>query len=160
MVFDMICELKIYIKGENKKVKSIKEYVVIDYQDENVTHYHYEDEDGAHYDDLSSFLQCHILGFCGCGMPESNLEFIYHLLLLKQKWSDRELNYHSYNEELTKYLTNNIEHIKWFLDYWLDKKNITTHGGNVSGSWVDDRNFFDALKQWKKENDKENKNND
>jgi hypothetical protein len=110
---------------------------------------YYEDDQGCYYEDLTVFLQCHILGFCGCGAPNKLLSLIFDLLLMKEEWSNNDhIDYKQYENKVTEYLLKNIETVKWFFDYFLDKKDITTHGGNVSGSWVDDDNFMDALRVW------------
>lgn len=128
-------------------MKPIFEYLKVE---ANGCH-HYEDENGLHYETLEDFLQISVLGFCGCGDPEAVLKLFYDLLKLKEKWKDRwdeENAWTNYNEEKNKYLFENMEKVSWFFDYLLDKKEITTHGGNVSASWIDDDNFFDALKMW------------
>lgn len=119
---------------------------------------HYEDEDGAYYDNLEDLLQIHVLGFCGCGLPTDNLKFIYDLLILKEEYKKDESNdsFTEYHKKLSNYIMENIYSVIWFMDYWLDNKSITTHGGNVSGGWIDDDNFFDALKLWHDEYKKQN----
>lgn len=128
-------------------MKPIKEYIK-----EDDHGHHYEDENGCYYDDLESFLQCHVLGFCGCGNPETVLKLIHGLVMLKEFWSEKRFDYKIYDEYRTKFILENIESVKWFFDYFLEKKDITTHGGNVSGSWIDDINFLEAITLWHEEN--------
>jgi hypothetical protein len=129
-------------------LKSLKEYEVVDYEDEEVRYFHYEDESGSYYESLEIFLQSHVLGFCVCGDPQANLKLIYDLIILKEKWSNKEIGYNEYDLIRNQYLSENIDSIGWFFDYFLDKHKITTHGGNVSGSWIDDENFLEAIKLW------------
>lgn len=118
---------------------------------ENKFGLYYESEDGVEYDDLESFLQSHVMGFCGCGSPASNLELIYELISFKELLHNKKLSFADYNEKVKNYLVENIENVRWFFDYFLDKKDMTEHGGNVSGGWLCDENFFNALKIWHEE---------
>jgi hypothetical protein len=115
----------------------------------------YYDDAGAYYDTLEDFLQIYILGFCGCGHRSAVLKLIHDLVMLKKDWmSSERYDWTTYNDLLTKYLIENISSIRWFFDYFLDKKEITCHGGNVSGGWVDD-NFLEAIKLWHTEYESE-----
>lgn len=113
--------------------------------------FHYEDDEGCYHEDIESLLSSGILGFCGCGSPESNLEFIYTLLTLKEQKFKDEITYEEYNNKIKEYLQNNIDNITLFFLYFLDHKKITEHGSSVYGQWVKDENFFNALKEWYKE---------
>jgi hypothetical protein len=136
-------------------MKPITEYQKKD----EIGNIYYEDEEGLYYETLENFLQIKVLGFCGCGDPESVLTLIHDLLIIKEKisnidhtnksYNDLQPIYESFRQEKHKLFSDNLEAIEWYFEYLLDKKDITTHGGNVSGSWIDDENFFEALKLWK-----------
>lgn len=132
-------------------MKPLKDYIK---EDEHGIQ-RYEDEDGVEYRDLTSLLQSHALGFCGCGDPETVLNLIHGLIKLKQKRCADTANisdaWFEYRYGMKAYLIENIDAVMWFFDYLLDEKEITTHGGNVSGSWIDDHNFVAALEVWAKE---------
>jgi hypothetical protein len=137
-------------------MKPLKEYVKID--EYGISHY--EDEEGCHYDNLTDLLQIKGLGFCGCGLPEDTLEFVYGLISISEKArTERDgLNYEQsiklYEKEKAEkrqYFLSNIETVELFFSYFLDREGITTHGGSVYGAWLDDENFFEALKIWHEE---------
>ncbi len=90
------------------------------------------------------------LGFCGCGNPNKVFVFIKKLLDLKIN-KDRAYKdninswYEDYSAALDKLFAENTDNLMWLVEYVLDDKEITSHGGNVSGSWVEDLEFKNML---------------
>lgn len=81
-------------------------------------------------------------GFCGCGDPESALQFLLEILQLIKDRADAANNTEKYNK-----LYEDIEeklHFKstpglfWLFLYMLDQKGLTEHGGTVRGCWLTD----------------------
>lgn len=124
-------------------------------------------------DDLKDTLIVDHLKWCGCGSPSDALQFIYKFIsltidqqartrpqidnledgsvkdekILLKEWSD----IYEENEEQKKNLViNNWKSVLWIIYYILDEKKIFSHGGNVSGGWLDNHKFFDLLTQWNK----------
>lgn len=102
------------------------------------------------------------LGFCGCGMPEESLKFIYELL----EWIKFRHSFEgaSFGEEWDKHwidvdkkfdslIESNKYGFMFTLFYFLDDKRITTHGGSVPG-WLDDETFFNELKTYVNANER------
>jgi len=90
------------------------------------------------------------LGFCGCGAPEKCFILIKSILDLKIKArsdckNDINTWYSDYDLSLKELLSKNVDALMWIVEYLLDDKHITSHGGNVSGSWLDDLEFKELL---------------
>lgn len=99
------------------------------------------------------------LDFCGCGDNDEAFIFIKKLLDLKTKkysecgqntkkevsFEDSKKFIQNYFEELEQIKKENIEAMFWIVEYLLDAKGITSHGGAVSSSWVVDFNFKELL---------------
>ena len=98
----------------------------------------YVDVNGCHHDDAKSFLQCHILGFCGCGAPEDSLRYIRdclrHIANLKQV-HEKQATYEAWGNE-GKELMGRAE---YFTRYVLDQKGLTEHGTSIKGAWLTDK---------------------
>ena len=110
----------------------------------------YEDSDGCWHEDVESFLQSGILGFCGCGMPEDNLLYVLRgLELIDEKRPDVGGNawYVGHRARLTEHFkTSGAE---YFFFYWCDKQGFTEHGGSVPG-WLtpDGDTLLALLREW------------
>lgn len=101
----------------------------------------FEDAEGCWHEDAGSLLQTGILKFCGCGVPEGNLDYIRGGLELIAEphpahhgdwdawWKDREAR-------VLAHFGN--ERAKYFFYYWADKEGLTEHGGSVPG-WLTDK---------------------
>lgn len=87
----------------------------------------YLDEEGVSHRSKKSYLQTQILGFCGCGDPDSAMIFVRDILrLLKErKWLD---------DEMKQKLPN--DGIYYFVLYVLDSMKLTEHGSSVGCSWL------------------------
>ena len=78
------------------------------------------DENEVFYRDKAEYFQVGVLGFCGCGDLESNLNYIKKMLQMldEQRWGD---------PDDTAYM---------FFVYWADGAGLTEHGSTVRCSWL------------------------
>ena len=91
----------------------------------------YYDEHGACYEDAEEFICTYILGFCGCGMPDSALEHVYKALQLVA--IRHKMKYEEWADKCREVFANHgAEYFMW---YYLDNKGFTEHGGSVPG-WL------------------------
>src|SRR5580692_10037353 len=134
-------------------MKNIEEYKVIDFKiidfkDGTFCAFHYETEDGCVHNDIQSLL-IKKLPMCGCGNPEENLEFIYNMISIH---IEENIKYEDRQEKIKNYLQNNWEKSYQFFLNVLNTINgdsrLLTHGGSIYGSWIDDKNMWNALQQW------------
>ena len=103
----------------------------------------YLDPEGCHHDDAESYIQCYVLGFCGCGMAETNLRYVRdclrHIANLRLVWEkekpESEAAYKEWDEAGKKLMGN----AEYFTRYVLDQKELTEHGGSVGGAWLTDK---------------------
>jgi hypothetical protein len=95
----------------------------------------------SYYKDNLKNILSKVLGFCGCGDPESTMVFIKKFLDLKQELHENIIKYDEYEKLRIMLFESHPQEIMWIIEYLLDDKRITTHGGNVSGSWIDDEAF-------------------
>ena len=117
-------------------------------------------------EDIESHLMADKLQFCCCGDPPAVLELVFKFIKLQLKQRDEKApafqgkEWEEYcnrkREEKRKFVVDNVDAIIWFLYYVLDEKNIFTHGGNVSGAWLDDTEFFDLITRWNERQKHEN----
>jgi hypothetical protein len=101
----------------------------------------YLDEKEFYFEDAESWLQTKVLGFCGCGAPELSLAFVrdglQHIewrLDSKATWDEKEAKaLELFGSEAGAY----------FFYYFVDRGDLTEHGGSVPG-WLTDkgRNFI------------------
>ena len=88
-----------------------------------------------------------MLGFCGCGMPDEAAAFLFKLLSMldqrsaidyKERFNIRDGLFSGEHKNGTAYL----------LYYFLDKEEITEHGGSVPG-WLTEKGqmILDHLKE-------------
>ena len=136
------------IKMNNYKKHRVPAYEGADIGEDFKYQVDVTDEEDSRYDTLSGFLQCGILGFCGCGDREASLEALLVILQLKQNLSETRDGFEEYWSLLIEYIKGHPEKIIWLLEYFMDKERITEHGGNASGSWVADENLLHALQVW------------
>jgi len=104
------------------------------------------------------------LGFCGCGDPESALEYIFEVLSGIRRLDN--LKNHPRSEEFDKELKKELrirdeffksEGAKYFFFYWLAKEGFLEHGSSVTAGWLTDRGklLWTILALWKKNQDAE-----
>lgn len=108
----------------------------------------YIDAEGCHHDDAESFLQCHVLGFCGCGAPQDALEYVRGALrhTANLKLVHENVSTHRKGDAWSvawdawdkagKALMGNAD---WFTRYWMDKERLTEHGSSVGGAWLTEK---------------------
>lgn len=99
----------------------------------------YEDPEGATHEDAESFLQSHVLEFCGCGSPDLSLaytrEVLQYILDLRLVWEEKQ----TYEEWIAS--GKNLfasDGARYFVFYVLDSKGLTEHGGSVPG-WLSEK---------------------
>jgi len=93
----------------------------------------YVDESGCHWDNAEDLIQCHILGFCGCGQPEENLIYVMEGLAHIGKNYDEGSVFEDWWQDGIKLFGN--KRAMYFFFYWADKEELTEHGGSVPG-WL------------------------
>lgn len=123
-------------------MKKLSEYV----SSENV----YKDDKGEEWLNLTDFLHCGILEFCGCGSPENILDLLYNLFCFEHGRRTKQITYEQCKEQTQKYFIDNIDYVILFFKYLLDKKELLEHGSSVYSGWPCE-NFFEALIVWKDE---------
>lgn len=111
---------------------------------------------------LTDELMIDRLKFCGCGDPESVLNLLHEFIEMvtkhrnensphigdMEKWKahcDRQ------RKEKNDFIKDWSNEVIWLLFYILDEKEIFEHGGNVSGGWLKDHEYWEKLHKWKKE---------
>jgi hypothetical protein len=95
---------------------------------------------GFRYEDAEQFLQCDILGFCGCGMPEKNLRYmrdcLRHIATLRivneKEKTDWESAWKEWMEAGNKLMGN----AEYFTRYVLDHRGFTEHGVGITSAWL------------------------
>lgn len=91
----------------------------------------YYNKDDCYYEDAESYIGTEILGFCGCGRPQTAMEYVRASL---QNVSDkRNMTYDEWAAEKKKLFTSDGQ--EYFMWYFLDNKGLTEHGGSVPG-WL------------------------
>lgn len=106
------------------------------------------DAEGVHYESRSQYLG-HLLGFCGCGMPDTALAYVYEGMSLIKARSDSDYSAESVNKLLE---FGGSDGAKYFFWYRLDDLDFTEHGGSVPG-WLTDKgkDFLLALEETRHE---------
>jgi len=89
---------------------------------------------GENHSSPVDIVQNGILGFCPCGDPETNLEFVMEGLKLIGTYQDIE---YEKRKELEAGFFGS-EAIAYFFYYWADTVELTEHGGSVPG-WLSDK---------------------
>lgn len=92
-------------------------------------------EDGCYHEDATDYYQVKEFGFCGCYMPTENLKLIRDGLNHLKTRSEYE-----YEEQIKRAVEifGNESSYAFFL-YWVDKEELTEHGGSVWGSWLSEK---------------------
>ena len=96
--------------------------------------------DGCDHDNLIDYIGG-LLGFCGCGSPESALMYLRDTLLDIQhrsevEWKQEPPIYSGKLSARMAALPDGLQYIYW---YWLDHLQLIEHGTSVGGSWLTDR---------------------
>ena len=96
----------------------------------------YLDNDGCSHPSKESFI-CHLLGFCGCGLPSAALDYIYGAMEIMGRFDSNKSTeeWVAIHDELDKYFNSVGEayFVYYFLNSWKNK--LAEHGGSVPG-WL------------------------
>jgi hypothetical protein len=104
--------------------------------DDDGRDYHLIDNEGISHPAEADVL-CGLLGFCGCGVPESALRFIRDILLcIDRRYNAKGVPYEEYRTEMDR-LTHDDEGVEYTVLYLLTEKKLLEHGGSVPG-WLTD----------------------
>ena len=100
----------------------------------------YYDEDDCYYETAKDFIQTKILGFCGCGRPEDNLEYIRDGLAHINAPRSKNMTHEQHSEWFKKWVKRGHEIFgnelsRYFFFYWCDKEGLTEHGSSIPG-WL------------------------
>ena len=113
--------------------------------EKNIDQYKKEDgyysEDNCYYETAVDFMQINQFGFCGCGDPEGNLEFI--MKGLQHIDRDQPEDRSKFGQWFDKWVKEGHEifgneESRYFFFYWADKEELTEHGGSVPG-WLTEK---------------------
>jgi len=95
------------------------------------------DEDDISHENAESYLG-NQLSFCGCGRPEDALLFMRDVLhALDTKGGSRD-EWEERNKNLKELWHSIPDGIMYLVYYFLDNKELTTHGGSVPG-WLTEK---------------------
>lgn len=94
----------------------------------------YKDSEGISYEYADQAIKgIYELGWCGCGDPDSALEYLAKSLQLIKLLREDDLKWTDWKIEVDKHHKNDGE--CYFVWYFLDHKGFTEHGGSVPG-WL------------------------
>lgn len=109
---------------------------------------------GGDYESIEDLLQVGVLGFCGCGSPKENLEYIRRGLELINdpqpesvgRWGVWDAWWAVHKEKVLEHFGN--DRSAYFFYYWAHRYDLTEHGGSVPG-WLTDKGkkFLAALNE-------------
>lgn len=106
---------------------------------------------GCAYSTATDLIQCGILGMCGCGMPEDNLEYIRGALEIVNLTPDRTDGwddwYKGYREKVDSHFKSSES--EYFFWYIADKNEWVEHGSGLPG-WLDEKGIelLGLLNDW------------
>lgn len=105
--------------------------------------------DPPDHNNLGNVLQSGVLGFCNCGCPGANVEFVGQVLSVLASDDPWDVQ----NAKLREMAGSEVVHD--FVLYVLDDKNLLEHGGSIGGSWLTNkgRAFLAAVEEWKRGSD-------
>lgn len=92
------------------------------------------DDSGCSWDSKMSYVSIELLGSCGCGNPEANVDYVEKMILHHvADWStspgrSSQTTQEEYNDPA----------VQFFL-YWADDKGLSEHGSSIFGSWLTDK---------------------
>jgi hypothetical protein len=93
-------------------------------------------QDGCHYDSEAEAMYFAQTGLCGCGSPEDVHQMLIDCLTAV---CDGELSTIIDYKKVVEIIKANPETMAQFVLHFLDKVNLTEHGGSVYGSWLTER---------------------
>ena len=114
----------------------------------------------GHYGNATDLLHTGILGFCGCGHPDDNLDLILEYLdaitykpdgVEVHKLSKPFYDAFCLVREFKLAAAAGSKRSQDFIGYVLDVLKLTEHGGSISGAWLTDKGhtFHALLREWK-----------
>lgn len=130
-----------------KNLNDIRNHIKENYPDSCIAHNSPRTEGNELLEEISDFFKYEILGFCGCGCPESSersvRDYLYavnmrtdekHIKDRDERWSKSR----QFLEEKfkIKYVTD--DPLLQFMAYILDNANLTGHGSSINGAWIED----------------------
>lgn len=99
------------------------------------------------YCDPLEFIMHEIFKWCGCGLSENALNYVYMHMLPFLRLQDYEYNTvysikrtKSAYENIYNSFKNDIEGADYFFWYWLDNLGLTEHGGSIPG-WLTEKGY-------------------
>lgn len=92
------------------------------------------DAEGLHHESASDYM-CHVLGFCGCGVPESALAYVRDAMKAIQAMTERGYAKPDIDACYRMFASDGERYFVW---YRLDNLELTEHGGSVPG-WLTDK---------------------
>lgn len=75
--------------------------------------------------------------FCGCGAPGDAAAAILRLLRLHERGDNSETTWRAQRKEIEEWLPD--DGVRFLLMYWLDRLELTEHGGSVEGAWLTEK---------------------
>lgn len=93
----------------------------------------YRDQPGTRYD-LHG-----IVGFCGCGMPDEAARWLLSVLTLIGRPRVERAEFDRYFKEEGAFWRGIPDGVRYLILYWIDHMGWTTHGGSVTGSWLEEK---------------------
>ncbi len=120
-------------------------------------------QDGCEFDTAASLVECNILGFCGCGIPDETRMYVEEGLSIIESIADfnRENTdlfsaaydaFHKAKRERIHARFHSMESWYFFL-YWCDAEKLIEHGSSLPG-WLTDKgsNLLSLLRQVRSDN--------
>ena len=108
------------------------------------------------HDTAVSLLQVGVLGFCGCGLPESNLLYVLGGLELIDE--SEPAGFDAFSDWIKGHRRRELRHFRsleaaYFFYYWADKEGLSEHGVGMPG-WLTDEgaNLMAMLREWRAAN--------
>lgn len=107
---------------------------------------------GLHHQDATDLLQVGFLGFCLCGRPEDNLQFVLDGMEFFAEKRPEHTGWDAWWEDYQPRVKAHFksDETEYFFYYWLDKEGFTEHGGGVPG-WLTSKGeeVLGLLREWK-----------
>lgn len=103
----------------------------------------YYDECGCFYETAEDFYQTKVFGFCGCGHPNGNLEYVRDGLAHIGKERPENMGQEEHSRWFDQWVNEGLEIFgneksRYFFFYWCDTNELTEHGGSVPG-WLTEK---------------------
>ena len=107
--------------------------------------------EGCNYQSAEELIQCGMLGFCGCGIPDENLRYVLGGLELINETPQGGRDFSAWLADNKRRALDHFggERARYFFYYWADKEELAEHGGSVPG-WLTEKGerLLYALRAW------------